>query len=136
MIIYIDENMPPALAEGLNLLQKPENVRAGIEIEVKSIKATFGKGCKDEEWIPIAGEEGACVITQDYNIQRTRHQKALCEEHKLGMFFLRPPSKAGFSYWQMVELLVKEWQEIVKIVRKEKRPFAYSCSSRKPLEKI
>jgi hypothetical protein len=136
MIIYIDENMPSALAEGLNILQGPENSKVGSEIEVKSIKTTFGRGIKDEDWIPLAGKEEACVITQDYNIQRTRHQKVLCEQNNLGLFFLRPPSKTGFTYWQMVEILVKEWQQIVKTAIREKRPFAYSCSSRKPMEKI
>jgi hypothetical protein len=75
MIIYIDENMPPTLAEGLNILQEPENIRSGILVEVKSIKTVFGKGIKDEDWIPLAGKQEACIITQDYNIQRTRHQK-------------------------------------------------------------
>jgi hypothetical protein len=136
MIIYIDENMPPTLAAGLNVLQEPENIRSGIFVEVKSIKTVFGKGAKDEEWIPLAGKQEACVITQDYNIQRTRHQKALCEENKLGLFFFRPPSKTGYSYWQMVELCIANWQQIVKIAAKEVKPFAYRCSARKPLEKI
>lgn len=136
MIIYIDENMPPTLAEGLNILQGPENNRSGIDIEVKSIKITFGKGIKDEDWIPLAGKEEACIITQDYNIQRTRHQKALCEENKLGLFFFRPPSKTGFTYWQMVELCIEKWPQILKIASKEEKPFAYRCSARKPLEKI
>lgn len=70
MIIYIDENLAPVLAEGFNILQRPENLRLKIQdpIEVRSIKKVFGAGALDEDWIPVAGQEGACVITQDYNI--------------------------------------------------------------------
>jgi len=133
MIIYIDENMAPVLAKGFNLLQTPLNFQLKLQdaIEVKSIKEVFGEGTPDEDWIPIAGQEGACVITQDYNIQRIRHQRDLCEKHGLGIFYFRPPSKNGFSYWEMVKLLVKHWEEIIKITSKKTRPFSYkiTCKS-------
>ncbi|MCB0502133.1 MAG: hypothetical protein KDD32_05580 [Bacteroidetes bacterium] len=131
--------MPAILAEGFNLLQDPENIRQGLKdkISVKSIKSEFGKGIKDEDWIPLAGKKGACVITQDYNLNRITHQKALCEKYKLGMFYFRPPSKNGFSYWDMVKLLVKHWPEIMKVASKQKKPFAYRITSRSAaLEKM
>jgi len=49
MIIYIDENLPPQLADGLNKLQEPLNRRNKTEFEIKSIKSVFGEGVKDEE---------------------------------------------------------------------------------------
>lgn len=136
MIIYIDENMPPQLAEGLHILQYPLSLKENLEVEVKSIKTVFGAGIKDEDWIPLAGQQGACIITQDFNIQRTRHQKALCQEHQLGLFFFRPPSKTGLSYWEMVEMCIEKWPQILKIARREERPFAYRCSQRKNFERL
>jgi len=136
MIIYIDENMSEYLAEGLDLLQKPLNQKLRDQIEVKSIKKIFGQGAKDEDWIPIAGEQGACVITQDYNIKKTRHQRELYEQFELGIFFLIPPSKKGFSYWDMVKLLTKHWEGITNKALTESRPFAYKVSSRGRLENI
>ena len=139
MIIYIDENMPPLLADGFNLLQNPENIRLRIKdkIEVRSIKNEFGSGVLDEDWIPKAGKESACVITQDFNINRIKHQRALCAKYNLGMFYFRPPSKNGFSYWQMVKLLVKHWPEIITVASKSKRPFSYKITSRSAsLEKM
>lgn len=132
MIIYIDENLPSVLAEGFNILQDPENQRLQLKdpIEVRSIKKEFGSGAKDEDWIPQAGQQGACVITQDYNINRIKHQRALCEEHNLGMFYFRPPSKNGFSYWDMLQLMVKHWPEITKVVSKKNRPFSYKITTR------
>jgi hypothetical protein len=132
MIIYIDENMAPILAHGFNLLQSPLNNKFKLEdpIEVKSIKEVFGEGAQDEDWIPIAGGERACIITQDYNIQRIRHQRDLCEKHGLGMFYFRPPSKTGFTYWEMVKLLVNHWEEIIKTASKKSRPFSYKITSK------
>ena len=99
MIIYIDENFPPQLAEGLDILSKP----LFSNIEIKSIKNAFGQGCKDEDWIPVAGNQGAVVITQDLNINNTRSQRELYRKSKLGVFFFKPPSKKGYRYWEMVE---------------------------------
>jgi hypothetical protein len=132
MIIYIDENMPPVLAEGFNLLQAPENRRLKLKdpIEVESIKREFGAGAKDEDWIPLAGEQGACVITQDYNINRIKHQRALCKKYNLGMFYFRPPSKGGFAYWEMLKILVKHWPEIMKVASKKPRPFSYKITAK------
>ena len=50
---------------------------------------------------------------------------------------IRHPSKNGFSYWDMLKLMVKHWQEITKIAVREKRPFAYKITARgKGLEKM
>jgi predicted nuclease of predicted toxin-antitoxin system len=136
MIIYIDENMSPYLARGFNILQAPLNLKLKETIDVRSIKDDFGQGAQDEEWIPLAGEKGACIITQDYNIKRIKHQLALCEKYSLGMFYFRPPSKNGFSYWDMLVLLVKHWLVINKISIMEKRPFAYKITSRGELEEL
>lgn len=132
MIVYVDENMAPVLSEGFNLLQKPLNFKQKLKdpIEVKSIKTEFGEGAKDEDWIPKVGPQKACVITQDYNIQRLRQQRELCEQHGLGMFYFRPPSKGGFGYWDMVKLLVKHWPEIMKTADKKTRPFSFKITAR------
>jgi PIN like domain len=45
--------------------------------EVLSIKEVFGKGIKDEDWIPQVGKLHGVVITQDKNIHRTKPQRDL-----------------------------------------------------------
>lgn len=55
MTIYIDENMSPNLAKGFEILQAPENIKLKQAIQVESVKDKFGKGVKDEDWIPLAG---------------------------------------------------------------------------------
>ena len=137
MIIYIDENMPKHLADGFHLLQYPEGLKTGNEIEVKYIPTEFNVGVKDPEWIPVAGKQGACIITQDVNISRRKHEIALYKEYKLGLFFLRGESKKkGLSIWQMVEAMAKNWPEISKKVYSEKKPFAYQFSIKGKMRKL
>jgi PIN like domain len=124
MKIFIDEYLSPFLARGIHILE----THLDDGFEVLSIKDVFGrddgKGVKDEEWIPQVGKVGGVVITQDKNIHRKKLQKDLFQKHGIGMFFISPPKK-GYTYWQMVEILIKEWKDI-----KEK------CSTKKPFSFI
>jgi len=129
MYALIDENFPEKLAIGLNSLQEPLNVAGKDEYEVVSIPSLFGQGAKDEEWIPEAGKLSSIVITQDLKIQTTRHQCQLYQKHGLGIFFFKAPSKTGYSYWDMVQQIVKRWDTIKQLTRKTKLPFAYRCTS-------
>ena len=128
--IYIDENFASQIADGLNVFQKHLNLKEKHQFEVLSIKNAFRKGIKDEEWIPIVGKEKAIIITQDLRIQTTRHQRDLYHKYDLGIFFFKPPSKQGYTFWQMVELLIKHWERIKSLTIKSKRPFAFKCSNR------
>lgn len=137
MIIYLDENMPRHLADGFHTLQFPEGFKTKQLIEVKYIPTVFGAGAKDVDWIPEVGKEKSCVITQDININRRKHELELYRKHKVGMFFLRGPSKKkGLSIWQMVEAMAKNWPEISQKVYSEKRPFAYTFSLKGKLKRI
>jgi hypothetical protein len=51
--IYIDENISPHIAAGLAILERPN----GDQFEVHSIESAFGRGAKDEEWLPKIGHE-------------------------------------------------------------------------------
>lgn len=132
MTIYIDENMAPVLSEGFNLLQKHESLKFGFKepVVVKSIRTEFGQGAEDEDWIPKLSGQNACVVTQDYNIHRIKHQRELCKVHGVGMFYFRPPSKNGFPYWDMLTMLVKHWPEIMKTASKKRPPFSFKVTSR------
>lgn len=135
-VIFIDENLPHQLAEGLNILQQPLNSKEGTYIEVKSIKKEFGSGEKDEEWIPKIGKLKGVVITQDNRIQSQRHQKELYQMEGVGMLFMSSPSKTGWTYWELVKQLVDRWDDIKSIVLKNKPPFAFRCSARTKFEKL
>lgn len=127
--IYIDENFSPYLAAGFDIFQKHLNSGEKNKFEVLSIKQVFGKGAKDEDWIPEVGKEEGIVITQDLHIHTTRHQNELYKKHGLGVFFFKPPSN-GYTFWEMVEKLVNHWPEIKKRAA-DKRPFAYRITPKK-----
>ncbi|MGK7392964.1 MAG: hypothetical protein ACNS62_00260 [Candidatus Cyclobacteriaceae bacterium M3_2C_046] len=130
MILYIDENLPKRFAEGLHTLQEPENYRLKLKdpIEVKSLLTAFGEGVTDEIWIPAAGKQKACVLTQDFNIYNNKHQRELYKQFSLVMFFIRHPRKRNLLYWDILQLIVKHWPEMIKIMVGTSKPFAYSIS--------
>lgn len=137
MIVYLDENMPRHLAEGFHTLQFPEGFKTKQLIEVKYIPTVYGWGAKDIDWIPEAGNENACVITQDISINRRKHEWDLYRKHKLGIFYLKGLSKKqGLSIWQMVEAMAQNWPAITQKVYEEKRPFAYTFGLKGKLQKL
>jgi PIN like domain len=83
----------------------------------------FGRGAADEVWIPGIASRHGIAITQDVNIRRTRAQWELCQENKIGVFFFKPPKKEGWSYWQIVELVIRHWPEIKRLTEESRRPF-------------
>jgi len=121
MKIFFDENFPPQIANALNILQAP---RISENIEVVNISQEFGRGVADETWIPAIGKINGVVVTQDYKIHITRQQRELYNQFNLGVFFLKPPSKTGYKYWEIVKRIFNSWQDIKEISRTTKRPFA------------
>jgi len=108
MIIFTDENIPPHLAPGFQLIQGPESLKTGIPLEVIHLPDYFGYGTKDKDWIPEMGKLKACVITRDVHLNRRKHEIILLREHNLGIFFLMAKTKkSGLSVWQMVEMLAR-----------------------------
>ena len=127
--VLVDENLSEYFADGLHKIQFPlEN-----DIEVTSIAKEFYKGIKDEDWIPKWGQKNGIFITQDLNIHKTRHQAAMLGRYSLGAFFVKVPK--SYRYWDKVTLLIDKWLEIVNLIEKHKRPFAFEITPRK-IERI
>ncbi len=128
--IYIDENLPPKLAEALNLLQDTLNKTNSTELEVVSIGSEFGRGAKDEDWIPKIN--GHFVITKDKNINRYKHQREIYRNNNVGILFM---SVNSYGYWDCVKFLIKHWEDILKILKKNKAPFSYKATAKTKFEK-
>ena len=127
--VLIDENLSEYFADGLERMQMP--MQNGIE--VTSMAKAFGKGTKDEDWIPLWGKQKGVFITQDIRITTRKQQAQLLSDHNLGAFFLDVPQ--SYRYWDKVKIIVYRWEEIVAIIKKTKRPFAYTITPRK-IEKL
>lgn len=126
MKIYLDENLPPQLARGINILEQPN--KQGFEIY--STVDDFGKGVSDEDWIPRVGQVNGIVITKDLNIHKTKHLFELYRKNGIGVFFFKAPSKTGYTYWEIVVEIIKRWEEIKILSKKTHTPFAYRITKR------
>ena len=122
MRIYFDENFSPHLVEGLRRIQEGRKAEG---VTVCSVIDEFRQGADDEEWIPGIARRHGVTITQDVNIHRTRAQWELCQANKIGIFFFKPPKKEGWSYWQIVQLVIRHWPEIKRLTEQSSRPFGY-----------
>ena len=129
--IYLDENLSEYVADALNSLNK------GFfrDINVYSTKLQFGKGVPDDDIIPAIGQSGGILITKDTNIHRTRMQYQLCQKFKLGAFFLKP-SKGMDKHWEIVKLLINNWEEMIRIANSERLPFGYEIPTRGKMRKL
>jgi len=125
MKILIDENLSEYLAEGLNSIQYPLD----NNIHIVSMAKTFGKGVKDDDWIPAWGKADGIFLTQDLNISRTRSLCQLLIENKMGSFFLSVSNKT--SYWERVRVIIKHWPEIANLICSKKKPYAYKVTNNK-----
>lgn len=126
MKIYFDENFPYQIARALTILEEPSQE----VVTVMNVSEEFGRGAPDEDWIPKVGKENGIIITQDLNIHHTRQQRELYRKHNLGVVFLKPPSKSGYLYWQMVNKILLSWAAIKNLAMKKERPFAFVLRSR------
>jgi hypothetical protein len=80
--VLIDENLPPALAKALQALFQGEH-------EVVHLRARFGPGVKDREWIEKLSAEGRwIVLSGDRRITRNRVEYAAFRSSRLVGFFL------------------------------------------------
>lgn len=82
MRLFIDNNLPPALARGLSVLFAGDH-------EVVCHRDKYGEtNVKDEEWISALGTEGGWVVLSgDLNIARKRPQRELFLRSNLVGFF-------------------------------------------------
>ncbi|EHK53685.1 DUF5615 family PIN-like protein [Allomesorhizobium alhagi] len=82
MKVLIDENLPPALAKALHALFNGDH-------EVVHLRARFGPGVSDREWIEELSAEGLwIVISGDRRITRNRVEYAAFRKSRLVGFFL------------------------------------------------
>jgi len=131
MHIYIDENLSENVAAALNSLSK------GYfnDVTVHSTKLEFGKGVSDEELIPKIGEQNGYLITRDFQIEKTKFQFDLLKNNGVGAFFIKLPKNMN-KHWELVKLLVNNWETIIESVRSGKKPFAYRIQNRGKMEKL
>ena len=97
MKIYFDENFSPTLVEALRILHRG----AGEDhIEIYHIAKEFGRGSKDEDWIPKIGTQRGIVISQDKNIYYRVPQLDTLKKYNIGFFFYKYPKNHHLKYFK------------------------------------
>jgi len=127
MKVFFDENFSPHLAKGFAAFQEG---RKDERIEVLHVNDVFGRGAPDEKWIPGVAQMHGAIITQDFNIHRTRQLAGLCRQHRAGIFFFRPPKKKAYGYWDIIEWVLKAWKSLKESARETEPPYEFEVTPR------
>lgn len=109
MKLFVDHNLPPALARGLHELVKPEHL-------VVALIDKFGgrHGIADAEWIEaLAIEGGWTVLSGDRNIARKKPSRALFLRARLVGFF-PVPSVMDLPLTRKAARVLTVWDAMVK----------------------
>lgn len=84
MRVLVDENLPPALARGLNALFAGDH-------EVVHIREIYGPSVKDLDWIPALSKQGRwVVISGDRGIRKKKAEYNAFRASRMIGFFLAP----------------------------------------------
>lgn len=127
MRICFEENFSHRIAAGMREFQA---ARRSEGVEVIWSPDEFGRGSKDEDWIPKVASKQGIILTQDISIHRTKAQWELCQRNKVGVFFFKPP-RGGWDHWIIVREVVNRWEEIKRLTTSGKRPFGWLVESRR-----
>jgi hypothetical protein len=98
-----------------------------LDRPVMHLQEKFLAKTPDEDWIPWVGGEGLILVSDDNNIIKKPHQKALLLTHSVRAVFLAG-SYAKLALWQQAVNLLTWWPKIEKAMAKSKPGFCLRVS--------
>lgn len=127
MRFFVDNNLAPKLARGLNEFVKGD-------YEVVHLRDRFPASTPDVEWMTkLAAEPGWVIISADVRIGRNPHEVEAWKRAGHVIFFL----KAGWTnigFWEQVVKLSKCFPEIIERARRAKPGDSFVVSVRGEIE--
>lgn len=115
MDFYLDENLPPRVANALNALEE------GEEDNVYHTKVVFGEGILDLDLYPKIKEKNGILITNDLKMLSRNNERELIRSLGIAAFFISLPK--GASFVLKYRTIINKWEEIKLVCRKNKHPF-------------
>lgn len=106
MRFFLDNNLPPSLAQALDSLSRP------LGHQVLHLAEKFTRATPDHEWIASLAHEGDWVLITQDRLKKNDMEKRALRESNLTAFFL----KKGWSdqkYWDKAWRLVRWWPLII-----------------------
>lgn len=127
MKLFLDENLGRGIPEALRALELPgtsvEYVRRVFKKGI--LRGDYPRGVKDEDWIPFAGRGGWLVISCNKAILHAEAQRELWIGENVGGVFLTSGQE---KKREVVLWILKKWDWLETIDRRDLRPFAYLAS--------
>ncbi len=124
MKYMMDENTPPQIARGFKEFEK----------EVYNVKNVFGEGLSDVDLAIRLKNDEWIFITRNYKIRKNKHEIKAFKDNKVSIFFMDVTTQ--LDMWQMIKLLVKNWEEIEKISESANFSFGYRITWRGKPEQL
>ncbi|GAA0575067.1 hypothetical protein [Caenispirillum bisanense] len=85
MKLFVDNCLPPRLADALNVLVEPEGHR------VVALRHMFPQSTSDVDWISALGADGGwAVLSDDHRIRKVQSERMAWRQANLLGFFLAP----------------------------------------------
>jgi hypothetical protein len=112
---FFDRNLGTAIPQALLHLRVP----AGIHYHRQYFRDT----ALDDEWLPIVGQNGWIVITQDTKFYLLPNELDALKRYSIGCFYL---GTAAATRWTTFRLLARSYDRIGDIVASTPTPFIYA----------
>lgn len=117
---FVDENM-------LSIAKALVAVRADIVHPGHPDHLDLPRRVADLDWLPIVGSRGWAVLMRDKKIRRRPAERQALLDHGVRAFCLSGAGNA--SSWAMLQLVVRHWHAMEKVLQEEDGPFIYAVTN-------
>lgn len=126
MILLLDENMPPRVADALHALGT---------IEAYHVTKHLPRGATDVEIFAFLADKPEWVlVTQDERIRKRPQELAALKHARVGAFVLTGRSNRNVE--EMLAFLAGCLDEMRKVSAENRRPFVFGISDRKRFDRL
>jgi len=122
MHFLFDAQMPLRLARGLETLDQENEANREIKTKISHADILLGAGAEDSQVIHKALEIDAIIFSEDSDFRKTKSNRALIKQFKLGYVLFKPPTH-GSRYWEKVLAVVLAWEKLKAMIKDIDKPF-------------
>jgi predicted nuclease of predicted toxin-antitoxin system len=125
VILLLDENMPPKVADALHALGT---------VEAYHVTKYLPRGTADVEVFAFLADKDWVLVTQDERIRKRPHELAALRGANVGAFILT--GRTNRTVEEMLSFLAACLGEMRKLVEKTRRPYIYGISDKRKFDRL
>jgi hypothetical protein len=110
---------------------KVQNKLKEADILVELYSSHFPRGTADEEWLPVVGQKGWVLLTQDKGIKRRKNELMALRQHGVRAFIV---TAKGLRGEEIGDLIVKVMPKILRILKKTHPPLIATINQNSVVE--